>query len=51
MTGGVVARISRGTGTVLDLGRGSSTIETMFEGLPGRLGTLRKVNFEGGNPL
>lgn len=35
----------------LILAGGSSIVETMFEGLPGRLGRLKKVNFEGGNPL
>lgn len=29
----------------------SSVIEPMFHGLPGRLGNLKKITFEGGNPL
>ncbi len=33
------------------LSGGSSIIEPMFNGLPGRLSRLRKMTFEGGNPL
>lgn len=35
----------------LTLEKDSSTIEPMFEGLPGRLDELKKMTFEEGNPL
>lgn len=35
----------------LTLAGDSSTIDCMFEGLPGRLNKLKEMTFEGGNPL